>query len=186
MTTSRFGLLGRSFLVMLGLVISSTAAAKCTGLMDYEARKLRSKQTVDFCEAFDAKVLLVVNTASSCGYTPQFKELESLYQKYKDRGLEIVGFPSNDFDQEYGDEEKTAEMCFINYGVTFTMVSTSSVKGPSANSFFKRLSELSGKQPSWNFNKYLVSADGSRVNHYASTTTPLNSELEQDISKLLP
>jgi glutathione peroxidase len=126
-----------------------------------------------------------VNTASQCGFTPQFKELETLYQKYKDQGLEIVGFPSNDFRQEYKSEADTASICFINFGVTFTMLAPSSVTGSTKNDFYKILAERTGEEPSWNFNKYLISKDHESIKHFSSSTAPLNGSLEQLIVELL-
>ncbi|MFT7185810.1 MAG: glutathione peroxidase [Pseudohongiellaceae bacterium] len=174
-----------SFLFASISIFSSSAYASCDALLDFESKKLHSIQMVNFCERFDNKVLLVVNTASQCGFTPQFKELETLYQKYKHQGFEIVGFPSNDFRQEHNTEEQTASVCFKNYGVSFTMVSPSSVTGKNINKFYKALAEKTGKKPNWNFNKYLIGRDMKSINHFGSTTKPLNSELEDLISKSL-
>jgi glutathione peroxidase len=166
-------------------IISSVSHASCAGLLDFESKKLHSTQIINFCERFTNKTLLVVNTASQCGFTPQFKELEVLYQKYKDQGLEIVGFPSNDFRQEYQSEAETADVCFKNFGVSFAMVSPSSVKGQTKNNFFKALVDRTGEEPNWNFNKYLISGDLKSIKHFGSSTRPLNGTLEQLIVKSL-
>lgn len=172
-----------AMLVCMGLAMASHA--KCESPLDFEARKLHSGESVDFCEAFSGKVLLVVNTASECGFTPQFKELEALYQRYKDENFAIVGFPSDDFNQEHAEEEDTATVCYLNYGVTFPMVATSSVKGKSANPFFQALIAKSGQSPTWNFNKYLISADFQTVSHFQSASKPLGSELVEGIESML-
>ena len=164
---------------------SQTTNNSCPELLNYSAQKLRSKQTIDFCSQFAGKTLLVVNTASKCGFTPQFKQLEALYKKYKAQGLEIVGFPSDNFFQEHDDAEKTAEVCYLNYGVTFTMLETSEVRGGDANAFYKKLIKAADTSPKWNFYKYLIDKNGKFVEVYSSRTEPLASELEEKIKQIL-
>jgi len=108
-----------------------------------------------------------------------------LYQSYKDEGLAIVGFPSNDFRQEYGDAEQTVEVCYVNYGVTFDMVAEGSATGSTAKALFKRLRKQTGQSPSWNFNKFLISPDGSRVQHFSGTVSPRNRKLEKSVRAML-
>jgi len=176
----------RKFLgVVLVMASSVSFGAECTNLLDFSAVRLRASETLDFCDAFAGKALLVVNTASRCGFTPQFEGLEGLYQAYKNDGLAIVGFPSNDFRQEHSDAEKTAEVCYVNYGVTFDMVAESSVTGASANTLFQRLSRETGESPSWNFNKYLISPDGKTVRYFNSGASPRNGALETAVKSML-
>lgn len=170
---------------ILCMTLASGAHANCSGLLSFESKRLHSSKTVDFCKTFTGKTLLVVNTASQCGFTPQFRELEALYQKYKDKGLEIVGFPSNSFRQEMADEKSTAEVCYKNYGVSFTMVAPSDVTGPNSNDFFKALAERTSQAPNWNFNKFLISADLEDITLFRSNVRPLNSSLETAIERAI-
>ncbi|WP_372748525.1 glutathione peroxidase [Litorivivens sp.] len=171
--------------LMLSLLVGSLARADCTGLLDYQHPLLRSDQRVSFCERFTGKVLLVVNTASRCGFTPQFEGLEALYQTYREQGLEIVGFPSNDFRQEYAAAEQTAKVCYVNYGVTFTMLESSSVTGTEANGFFRSLIGGGAAEPRWNFYKYLIDRNGQFVKSFPSQVRPTSPELVEALKPLL-
>lgn len=138
--------------------------------------------TVDFSQ-FKGKKILIVNTASECGYTPQYEELEQLYRKYKDQGLVVIGFPSNDFGaQEPGTEKEIAEFCRKNYGVTFLMMSKISVKGESRHEIYRFLTQkaLNGVEDSevkWNFQKYLVDEEGKLVRSVSPKVTPMSREI---------
>jgi len=153
------------------------AADGCADALDTTVRKLHSQQTLDLCALTRNRLTLVVNTASQCGYTPQFKDLEALYQTYREQGLIVIGFPSDDFRQELNSESDTAEVCYVNYGVTFPMAATSAVKGDNANPVFRALGTAT-QAPGWNFNKYLVASDGSSSRHFAAAAEPRGGELE--------
>ncbi|WP_035301890.1 glutathione peroxidase [Clostridium sp. DL-VIII] len=153
---------------------------------DFSANKMNGQEIK--MEEYKGKVVLVVNTASKCGLTPQFKELEELYKEYKDRGFEILGFPCNQFaKQDPGTNKEISEFCLINYGVSFTMFEKIDVNGDNAHPLYKYLkNEAKGilnKEIKWNFAKFLIDSEGNVVKRYAPITTPL--KLKGDIEKLL-
>ena len=160
-------------------VPTAKASSQCDDFTNVTMRKLRSKESINFCE-FKDKPLLIVNTASNCGFTSQFEGLEAIHKEYKDQGLVVLGFPSDDFFQEEDDEKDTAKVCFINYGVTFNMLATSAVRGSDANPIFKHLNEATSS-PNWNFYKYLVSADRKTVQRFNSKTKPQSQTLRDAI-----
>jgi glutathione peroxidase len=161
-------------------LISTIATAACPDYLQGEYRKLHSSENISLCQLAENKTLLVVNTASHCGFTSQFKGLEALHQTYKDKGLLIIGFASDDFNQEDKDEAKAASICFLNFGVTFTMLAPTHVRGDQANNVFKYLNRESGA-PKWNFNKYLVGKNGKVIQHFGSMTGPDSRELKKAI-----
>lgn len=173
-----------ALLVLGALAGVASAADSCPSFLDQDFRKLRSSETLNICKAFAGKPLLIVNTASHCGFTPQFKGLQALYERYREQGLVVVGFPSDDFNQEDPNEARTAEVCYLNYGVKFPMLAVSHVKGNAANPVFRELNRRT-QAPAWNFNKYLVSADGQQITHYGSTTAPDDAGLNKAIAALL-
>jgi glutathione peroxidase len=183
---ARFLSFASATLALAGMLMAapSTLAADCPAFLDHDFKKLHSSQNINVCKEFAGRPLLIVNTASHCGYTPQFKGLEALHRKYQSRGLVVIGFPSDDFNQEAKSEAKTADVCYVNYGVTFTMLAPSSVTGAKGNPVFLELNRRAG-EPSWNFNKYLVSADGKAVRRFDSDVTPDSPELTRAVEKLL-
>ncbi|WP_045859030.1 glutathione peroxidase [Teredinibacter purpureus] len=160
------------------------AEQSCPALFDHAFKKLHSNDTLNLCDLYTGKPMILINTASHCGYTRQFKGLEALYQKYKKEGVELVGFASDDFKQAAKSEMEAASICYKNYGVTFSMIAPTHVRGDDANEVFTRLNRQAGK-PSWNFNKYLVSADGSQIQRFGSNTEPTDSALEKALIKAL-
>ena len=152
--------------------------------LNHTLSKLHSTEQVQLCDLIEGKPSLLVNTASHCGFTGQFGALQELHERYAEKGLVIIGFPSNDFMQEAKDEKTTASICYYNYGVTFTMVSPISVRGKKAHPVFKHLAEQT-KAPKWNFNKYLVSPSGA-VEHFGSRVSPDDPKLLRAIEALLP
>ncbi len=171
-------------LLALLVLVSEPLAAACGNLLDYSHRRLASQAEDNLCEAYGGNVVLVVNTASRCGFTSQFEGLEALYQKYRDEGLVVLGFPSDDFRQEMAEEEDTAEVCFINYGVTFPVFATSPVRGADANPLFQALAEAE-QAPRWNFTKYLIGRDGKVLESFGSRVAPMDSELEKRVVEAL-
>jgi glutathione peroxidase len=162
----------------------AAAAGACPALLQHTLPRLQDEKPQPLCQ-YAGKVLLVVNTASYCGFTPQYQGLEALHAKYAARGLVVLGFPSNDFNQEDADSKKTADLCFNTYGVKFPMFSKTAVKGVAANPVFAALTQATGQAPSWNFNKYLVDRKGQPVAHYGSRVEPGSKELVAAIEKAL-
>lgn len=173
--------------IALLLAAASLPAAACSELLDVSFRPLAAKEPVRLCERFDGKVLLVVNTASKCGYTPQYEGLEALHAKYADRGFAVVGFPSNDFaGQEPGSEAQIKEFCTLTYGVKFPMFEKVHVTGDKAVPFYRELAaEAGGEFPKWNFHKYLIDRRGKVVKAFGSRTKPDDVELASAIEKAL-
>jgi glutathione peroxidase len=179
-----FSKLNFMFILVTALGSSSAWAEQCPEYLNQKLLKLHSQKTLNICETYPGKPLLIVNTASYCGYTPQFGGLEKLNQQYKDKGLVILGFASNDFDQEAKDSKEIANVCFINYGVTFDMFAPVKVTGESAHPVFKALA-LQSTQPAWNFNKYLLNREGKVVKHFDSQVTPDSPLMKLAIEEIL-
>ncbi len=175
---------------LIALVVASfslmpaRAGATCAPLLDHTLPALMDKpQTL--CQ-YQGKVLLVVNTASKCGYTPQYEGLEALYRRYRDQGLVVVGFPSNDFGgQEPGSSKEIADFCQINYGVSFPMFAKTGVTARNANPFYAQLAKQTGRFPAWNFHKYLVDRSGSRVVSFDTKVEPTDRRLVAEIERML-
>jgi glutathione peroxidase len=172
-------------LVALLFVSQSAMASECPDVLKFMKRKLNSQETVNFCEAYKDKAILFVNTASKCGFTPQFDGLEKLYNDYKDKNFVVLGFPSGDFNQEFDDEGKTAELCELTYGVKFPMFETIAVRGDDADPLYRLLAEKAGSAPKWNFYKYLVDRKGNLVDSYSSFTKPQDEDLIADIERAI-
>ncbi len=179
----RRGLVG----ALLGLGAVVAHAADCPALLDRQFPRLQDEKPQNLCQ-YRGKVLLVVNTASFCGYTPQYKALEALYRQYAPRGLVVLGFPSNDFGaQEPGDNKQIADFCENTFGVQFPMFAKSKVRGSGAdvNPLIAELAKRTGSPPKWNFHKYLVARDGATVSAYVSDVDPASREFVQAVEKLL-
>ena len=154
-------------------LLAASGAALAEGLLDHSVRPLAGKTPVHLGKAHAGDVVLVVNTASKCGFTPQFEALEALHARYKGRGFAVLGFPSGDFKaQEFEDETQIQAFCTLTYGVKFPMFEKVHVVGPSATPLYRGLSKAAGAAPKWNFHKYLVGRDGRLIASYGSTTKP--------------
>jgi glutathione peroxidase len=178
-------------LVLLGalsaafpLAVRAAPPQACPAAINHTFPRLQDEKPQALCQ-YAGKVLLVVNTASYCGYTPQYKGLEALYAQYRERGLVVLGFPSNDFEQEKGNNKDIAEFCENTYGVKFPMFGASHVKGAQANEMYRQLAQVTGQEPRWNFYKYLISRDGRILAVYPSKVTPEDPQLLSAIEKQL-
>ena len=163
---------------------SVAAESSCPAILDHRFSNLMD-EPVSLCQ-FGGKVVLIVNTASECGYTPQYEGLERLYRRYRDKGFVVLGFPANDFGgQEPGSNKEIAQFCRVNYGITFPVFAKTSVVGSKANPLFRELAAKTGKPPRWNFQKYLVNRAGQPVAAFESAVEPEDSRLTAQVEKLL-
>ncbi|HET9025504.1 MAG TPA: glutathione peroxidase [Burkholderiaceae bacterium] len=164
---------------------SPAAAQECPALLSHTFPKLQDESPQNLCQ-YRGKVLLVVNTASYCGFTPQYEGLEKLHAQYAGKGLVILGFPSGDFgNQEKANNKEIAEFCFNTYGVKFPMFAKSSVRGDKANPLFAALASATGQPPKWNFHKYLIDRQGRVVQSFPSRVEPLDARLTKEIEAAL-
>ena len=171
-------------LFVLSLSIFSITSFACSDVLNNTLRVLDSDDEQNLCE-YSGNVVLVVNVASRCGYTPQYAALQRIYSKYKDDRFVVLGIPSRDFKQEFSEEAQVAEFCSTEYGVDFPMFATAKVKGKDAHPFYKKLIAASGKEPRWNFAKYLIGRDGKVIDHYKSRVTPESEKLVSAIQAVL-
>ncbi|MEX2367151.1 MAG: glutathione peroxidase [Pseudohongiellaceae bacterium] len=158
--------------------------ADCAQWLNLSVNKLHTTESIDLCRETAGKPVLIVNTASYCGYTYQFTGLERLYQRYREQGLVVVGFPSDDFNQEDDDAARTAEICYVNHGVTFAMSEVVKVTGADAHPVFQHLNSAT-RQPDWNFNKYLIDRNGTVVGNFRSGVEPDSRQLSRAIEAVL-
>lgn len=156
----------------------------CPALLNHTFAKLQDGSPQSLCQ-YAGQVILVVNTASACGYTQQYADLEKLYNRYKAKGFVVLGFPSNDFQQETGSNQEVASFCTNTYGIQFPMFEKSHVSGNQASAFYKDLKMAAKQEPRWNFYKFLIDRHGAAVDVYPSQTSPFDPELVQEIEKQL-
>lgn len=158
----------------------------CSSQADYSHRRLDSDVVENICSAYRGQVMLVVNTASRCAFTGQYEGLEKLYARYREKGLVVLGFPSNDFaGQEPGNEQSIKQFCRMTYGVRFPMYAKTKVKGEGADPLFRALTEAAGSPPRWNFYKYLIDREGRLIGSFSSFTGPMDDTLIDAIEQVL-
>jgi glutathione peroxidase len=179
----------RTLWLGLGLLVGAAgwrpARAACPALLDHRPLRLQDEKPQALC-AHASRVLLVVNTASQCGFTPQYKALQTLHERYAARGLVVLGFPSNDFgQQEPGSDQQIAAFCEDQFSVRFPMFAKAPVSGAAAQPFWKALNQAAKDQPRWNFHKYLVARDGRQVRSFPSETDPLSPAFIRELERLL-
>jgi len=162
----------------------TATGASCPTLLQRSFKKLQDDSDQSLCQ-YAGKVIVVVNTASYCGYTSQYEGLEALYAKYASKGLVVLGFPSNDFEQEPGSNQQIADFCFNTYGVKFPMFAKTSVVGKDANPLYVDLAKSTNHRPEWNFHKYLLDRSGRPVASFASVVSPTDRRFVAELEKLL-
>ena len=173
------------FFISLSILSTAKAAPSCSPLLSHTFPRLQDEAPQNLCQ-YQGKVILVVNTASFCGFTSQYEGLEKIYAKYKDKGFVVLGFPSNDFgQQEPGSNKEIADFCKNTYDVKFPMFGKSSVSGNNPNPLFKMLIAKTGTTPKWNFYKYLIDRKGNVVDSFGSVTKPTSNSITDQIEKLL-
>jgi len=158
--------------------------AVCPALLQQNVLRLQDEKPQSLCQ-YRGKVVVVVNTASFCGFTPQYQGLEALHAQYQDRGLVVLGFPSNDFAQEAGSNKDIADFCENTFGVKFPMFTKTRVTGKDASPLFRQLAERTQTPPRWNFYKYIISRDGATVTAFNSMTTPTSGKFMAEVEKQL-
>ena len=161
-----------------------TSDPGCSGLLQQSFLRLQDEKPQSLCQ-YRGQVVVVVNTASFCGFTSQYEGLEKLYATYKDKGLVVLGFPSNDFSQETGSNKEIADFCESTFGVKFPMFAKSNVSGSQANPLFKQLAIKTGTTPRWNFYKYVIGRDGQRVVSFNSLVDPKSGQFIKEIENQL-
>jgi glutathione peroxidase len=166
------------------VVSAGATPVACPALLKQNFKRLQDEAPQDLCQ-YAGKVVLVVNTASYCGYTKQYEGLEKLYAKYSPRGLVVLGFPSNDFKQEATSTKEIADLCYNTYGVKFPMFAPTVVTGEQANPLHAALAKQTGKEPKWNFTKYLIGRDGKVIEHFPSKVTPEDAQLVGKLEQAL-
>jgi len=181
--------MSRAILLALSVLLAAPVAmagepVSHAALYDHDLRRLHSEEVVNLRQRLAGHPLLVVNTASHCGFTGQFKGLEAVYRRYRDGGLRVVGFPSDDFRQEAADEGAAAKVCFVNYGVTFDMFAPIHVRGPDAHPVFRELARQA-QAPRWNFHKYVIDRTGRVVATFPSQVEPDSAEVRAAIEGVL-
>jgi glutathione peroxidase len=172
--------------IVFALLIGSAVANAKTDVLAHQYRTLAGKEQVNLKKAYSGKVLLVVNTASKCGYTPQFEALEALNAKYMSKGFAVLGFPSNDFmGQDPGSEKEIKEFCTLTYGVKFPMFEKVHVKGNDATGIYRDFKAVTGDQPGWNFHKFLIDRKGNVIGSFPSKVKPDDAQLVAKIEAAL-
>ena len=163
---------------------STSPTQNCPAILQHTVERLQDEKQIALCQ-YSGQVVLIVNTASYCGFTPQYKGLEALYDQYKSKGLVVLGFPSNDFSQEPDKNSQIADFCENTFGVKFPMFTKTSVKGAQASPLFKQLAQRTQTAPKWNFYKYLVSRDGQSIKSFNSMTAPDDRAFIAEVEKQL-